>query len=99
MLTPAKILFLKSVNQQAISSDHVWRSYAACEAALENNWGTSQLAQAANNLFGTKQHEVPAYDTLTLPTREYLAQGTTGTTGQVAGNGGDIKFISGLLCH
>jgi flagellum-specific peptidoglycan hydrolase FlgJ len=44
----------------------------ACEAALESGWGKSKIAIDANNLFGTKQHVHPIYQTMSLPTREYL---------------------------
>lgn len=44
----------------------------ACEAALESGYGSSGLATRANNLFGTKQHSTPVYETLTLPTKEFL---------------------------
>jgi flagellum-specific peptidoglycan hydrolase FlgJ len=45
---------------------------AACEAALESNWGNSVLARDGQNLFGMKQHKHPVYGTMTLPTREFL---------------------------
>lgn len=44
---------------------------AAAEAALESNYGQSELARDANNLFGMKQHFHPVYQTMTLPTREF----------------------------
>ena len=45
---------------------------AACGAALESAWGTSELAIRANNLFGAKQRVHPIYGTLSLPTKEFL---------------------------
>lgn len=45
---------------------------AACEAALESDYGTSALARLGFNLFGTKQHVHPIYGTLNLPTKEYI---------------------------
>src|ERR1700735_3497836 len=45
---------------------------AACEAALESAWGTSELAIRANNLFGQKQATHPIYGTLVLPTQESI---------------------------
>lgn len=45
---------------------------AACEAALESDWGTSDLAAMGNNLFGAKQQMHPVFRTLHIPTREFL---------------------------
>lgn len=56
----------------AQSADHVWPEMAACEAALESNYGQSGLAKDGNNLFGMKQHVHAVYGSLSLPTREYL---------------------------
>jgi flagellum-specific peptidoglycan hydrolase FlgJ len=44
----------------------------ACEAALESGYGASTLATQGNNLFGEKQHVVPKFDTLSLPTKEFI---------------------------
>jgi len=44
---------------------------AAAEAALESNWGNSQLARSGSNLFGMKQHAHEIYGTMRLPTREF----------------------------
>jgi len=46
--------------------------YAACEAALESNYGQSLLATEDCNLFGMKQHRHAVYGTHNLPTREYI---------------------------
>lgn len=45
---------------------------AACEAALESDYGLSQLAREGNNLFGMKQHTHPVFGTLNLPTHEFI---------------------------
>lgn len=44
---------------------------AAAQAALESNWGRSQLAQQANNLKGVKAGSSWRGDTIELPTREW----------------------------
>lgn len=50
----------------------MWPRMAACEAALESDYGTSALARLGLNLFGMKQHVHPTYGTLNLPTKEFL---------------------------
>jgi flagellum-specific peptidoglycan hydrolase FlgJ len=72
MLTLEQVKALQSTYHQAINSNCRWPGMAACEAMLESNWGTSDLAQAGNNLFGLKQAEHPEYGTISLPTREFL---------------------------
>lgn len=65
--------FLKAAWSAAITAKHPFPEYAACEAALESAWGKSKLANEANNLFGRKQsHDHPVYETLDLPTKEFL---------------------------
>lgn len=64
--------FLLKALRAAKDAQHIWPEYAACEAALESAWGTSKLATTANNLFGMKQHQHPVWETLSLPTREFL---------------------------
>lgn len=56
----------------AYSGGHIYPRMAACEAALESNWGQSELARVGNNLFGLKQKTHPVYGTLVLPTKEFL---------------------------
>lgn len=49
------------------ASHGIWPSVMLAQAALESNWGESELAQEANNLFGIKSSgEGEAY-----PTKEY----------------------------
>lgn len=48
-----------------------WPDYQVAEAALESNWGRSQLAIQANNLFGMKMNRAWAGETISIPTREY----------------------------
>ncbi len=58
--------------QAAKDAGHPFPEAAACEAALESAYGLSYLAVHGLNLFGMKQHKVPAFGTLTLPTREVI---------------------------
>jgi len=67
-----KAQWMRDTATAASQAGHVWAQMAACEAALESNFGQSGLARQANNLFGTKQHQHPIFGTLSLPTREYL---------------------------
>src|SRR5579872_123560 len=57
--------------EAAKKGGHIFPEMAACEAALESGYGTSQLAVKDNNLFGMKQHQHPVYGTERLPTREF----------------------------
>jgi flagellum-specific peptidoglycan hydrolase FlgJ len=54
----------------AKDAGHPFPEAAACEAALESAYGLSYLAVHGLNLFGMKQHKVPVFETLSLPTRE-----------------------------
>ncbi len=63
--------FLRDARDAAISAKHPFPEMAAAEAALESNWGNSELAREANNLFGMKQHAHAVYGTMNLPTREF----------------------------
>lgn len=64
--------FLAKASAEAAKISHPFPMMAACEAALESNWGNSALARDANNLFGMKQHAHPVYGTMNLPTREFV---------------------------
>jgi flagellum-specific peptidoglycan hydrolase FlgJ len=64
--------FLQKASQQAAQAGHVFPDMAACEAALESAYGTSGLAIEGNNCLGIKQHAKPIYDTIFMPTREYI---------------------------
>lgn len=66
-----QLTFLVDAANQAALAAHPFPEMAACEAALESNYGNSTLAREANNLFGMKQHAHPIYGTLNLPTREF----------------------------
>ena len=63
--------FLDCASAEAIRAQHPFPQMAACEAALESNWGNSELAKGAFNLFGMKQHTHAVYGTMNLPTKEY----------------------------
>jgi flagellum-specific peptidoglycan hydrolase FlgJ len=73
MASLEQLQFLDRVHSAARLANHVWPEYAACEAALETAWGTSQLYIRGNNIFGEKQHVDPVFLTLKLPTREMQA--------------------------
>lgn len=81
MTTPLQDNFLRQASTAAREAGHIFPEYAACEAALESNWGQSRLAREANNLFGQKQspNESDAIATpgatagvLAMPTQEFL---------------------------
>src|SRR5271155_422242 len=64
--------WIKSTAEAAVDAQHIWPTMAACEAALESNYGQSVLAREGLNLFGMKQHQHPVDGTLNIPTKEYL---------------------------
>lgn len=64
--------FLNDAAAAAEKARHIWPQMAACEAALESNYGRSALAREDNNLFGMKQHRHAIYGTHALPTREFI---------------------------
>ena len=71
-MTLEGISWLKEIEEAAKESGHIWPRMAACEAALESNYGKSQLAQRAKNLFGMKAHGPNAGTFLSLPTKEFI---------------------------
>jgi len=64
--------FLDRATVEALKANHPFPRMAACEAALESDYGLSELARDANNLFGMKQHAHPIFGTMNLPTREWV---------------------------
>ena len=68
-----KLTWLKNAASEASVAGHIFAEMAACEAALESNFGQSALARDGNNLFGMKQHTHPIFATLSLPTREFIS--------------------------
>lgn len=73
-MTPDQLSqFLTSTRDAAKTAGHVWPEYAACEAALESAWGTTQLYIKGNNVFGEKQSfSSPRFGTFDLPTHEFV---------------------------
>lgn len=66
--------FLARATAEATKASHPFPPMAAAEAALESNYGNSELAREANNLFGMKEHKHPNpnFGVLNLPTREFI---------------------------
>lgn len=68
--------FLRTAAAAAQAARHPYPEYAACEAALESNWGQSRLAREANNLFGQKHSDASTDGALAspllMPTQEFL---------------------------
>lgn len=71
-MNPTAKAWLTTTAASARRAGHVFPEMAACEAALESGYGSSQLAREDFNLFGTKQHVHPVYGTASLPTKEFL---------------------------
>lgn len=46
--------FLQSAYAAAKASGHIWPIYATIEAALDSDFGTTELAQKANNVFNLR---------------------------------------------
>ena len=66
--------FLKDATDAATKAQHLFPEMAASEAALESNWGNSELAKKDSNLFGMKLHthkDHPEWGMHALPTREF----------------------------
>jgi len=70
-----QINFINMVKPGAILSFHNYRilpSLTIAQAILESNWGTSELATEANNLFGMKWNGDYGYDYVVKQTREVV---------------------------
>lgn len=52
--TDTEAAFLTTAYAAAKAAQHVWPAYAACEAALDSDYGRSDLATKANNLFNMR---------------------------------------------
>lgn len=72
MASSEQINWLVAEAKAAKTAGHIFPEMAACEAAVESAWGSSELARADHNLFGCKQHNHPIYGTVQIPTREFL---------------------------
>lgn len=82
MLTDAQTDAYRRTYAAAIAAVHRWPGMAATEAMLESAWLTSELARDDNNLFGMKAHAHPLYETVSLPTREFLDGRWVATTAE-----------------
>lgn len=76
-MNQAQLDFLNKATAAATAAKCPFPDMMACEAALESGWGNSVIAAKGCNMFGCKQHAHPIFDTLNLPTREYLGGGWT----------------------
>lgn len=97
-MTSAQYDFIVKARDAAVYAGHVWPDAAACEAALESSYGTSQLARDDNNLFGMKQHSHPVYGTHVLPTREFIDANHDGQKEWVTVNADWVKYPSWREC-
>lgn len=71
-MTPEAQAWLQATAEAAQNGGHIFPQMAACEVGLESGYGSSGLAKDDNNLFGTKQHSHPIYQTVNIPTKEFL---------------------------
>jgi flagellum-specific peptidoglycan hydrolase FlgJ len=69
-MTQTQFEWIQKTAAAAKDAEHIFPDMAACEAALESNYGLSELAKNDFNLFGMKQHKHPIYGTVMLPTKE-----------------------------
>lgn len=77
--------FLTKAKCAASDAGHPWPEYAACEAALESNWGKSGLAIRGNNLFGQKHgFTTSEWPSLDMPTWEVIKGVRIATTAKFA---------------
>lgn len=72
MLTVYEQGLLVAWEHIAEAAGHIFPAAAACEAALESGWGTSECYRLANNVFGEKQTVHAVYPSITLPTIEII---------------------------
>jgi flagellum-specific peptidoglycan hydrolase FlgJ len=92
-----KFDFIRRAAIAAEQANHAHPVMAACEAALESTYGTSDLALTDKNLFGMKQHKHPIYGTHVLPTKEFEAPGVDIDGDGVKGEGWvtiDARWVS-----
>jgi flagellum-specific peptidoglycan hydrolase FlgJ len=92
-VTDNNLTWLTLTAQAAKAAGHIFPEAAACEAALESNYGQSMLAKQANNLFGMKQHTHPVFGTLSLPTRECI------NDQWVVTNADWVKYPDQMACY
>lgn len=70
-MTEEQKKWIADISAAAKKAGHIFPLMAACEAALESNYGQSELAKEANNLFGLKLHRHNIYGIEVLPTKEF----------------------------
>lgn len=76
MATPQQLEVLTSFRDAARVAKHIFPEMAACEAVVETAWGTSRLYTRYRNVFGQKASHPPLpYQTVSLPTGEFLSRG------------------------
>ncbi len=71
-MTDAQKHWLDAASDAAFDGTHIFPPMAACEMALESGYGNSSLYLTHFNGFGMKQHSHPVYNTVSLPTSEFL---------------------------
>ena len=71
-MTSTQLQFLRECEKGAQTAGHIFPRMAACEAALESGYGTSELFRKYLNAFGLKQHHHPVFGSVVLPTKEVL---------------------------
>lgn len=58
--------------QETEAKTGIMSSITLAQAALESNWGQSQLSSKYNNYFGVKTSSTDASSSIVLPTKEYV---------------------------
>lgn len=82
MATPEQLAALTTFRDAARVAKHIFPEMAACEAVVETAWGTSRLYTRYRNVFGQKVSHPPLpYDSVSLPTCEFLTRGAVSTQG------------------
>lgn len=72
MISQAQQNALVQTFAQAKAAGVLFPEAQACEVMVETAWGTSGLYLQGNNGFGMKQHSTPIYETITMPTKEFM---------------------------
>ena len=58
--------------QSSFAATGIWPSFVIVQAIFESSWGSSQLAQQANNIFGVKADPSWTGPTLSMQTGEFI---------------------------
>ncbi len=72
MMSESNKQWLDATADAAFDGGHIFPPMAACEMALESGYGTSLLYRVDFNGFGMKKHIHEVYQTVSLPTKEFL---------------------------